>query len=178
MSVTWGQTHRELSRRQLLLPFQFKEQFFRECTFGAWNILIYSLKLPRNWLSKFPLSLMGKDWDSFNKADHRENLNPGLKVPGDAAPRISNTCLVQAQKNRLMQLFCYHLYIHIYIINICNHELSEVLFVYSVQPQRSEDDWEAKADTCARLKVQSSDRNVWHHAVCHKMMRTSKTEVN
>lgn len=93
---------------------------------------------------------MGKDSDYFNiwyKTDRRKNLNPGFKVPGDAALRISNTSLVQVQKSRLIQLFCYHPYI--YIINICNPELSEVLFVYSVQPQRSEDDQEAKTDICA-----------------------------
>lgn len=38
------------------------------------------------------------------------------------ALRISNTSIVQVQKSRLTQLFCYHLYI--YIINTCNPELS------------------------------------------------------
>lgn len=91
---------------------------------------------------------MGKDSDSFNiwyRAVCRENSNPGLEVPGDAALGISNTNLVQVQKSRLIQLLCYHPYI--YIINICNPELPEVLFVYSLQPQRSEDDQEAKTDT-------------------------------
>lgn len=104
------------------------------------NKRYFNLKFQTSTKLVFKVSLKfnGKDSDSFNKADHRENLNPGSKVPGDTALRISNTHLVQAQKSRLIQLFCYHLYI--YIINICNAELLEILFVYSVQPQRSEDD--------------------------------------